>query len=564
MKKLLPFILLLLSTPALATDCWVDASSGGTGTRTSPYTMGATCAGIHSCLDKIAAGDGYGNIYVASGTYELTGACTIDESGTGDSTRITIQGEGNDRYSWPVFIGTRQLPYASSEEGGGAGNADSGINLFSLSNGIDYITIKNFVVKQIQYVISGQSRENDYIKLQNFYAEDIRNFAYIVAKAGCEDSDTVYDCVGGSSNWDFDDITAIGISKRFIRAEGLEDSTLDNIDASCKGPNGNVYLNDFPLLYFFDGPSNNIDLTNCIGRHPMNVDFNGVYDNGDCFTTEEYTSDITFTGCECYDAADGGYDIKGYGHKISDAIVMKTGNRGIRIWQGPVSVDNVVVGFSAEGENTQYARGSNSAFWISGIFSAGLVTLINNDRPYLFDDTGLDQFNYDGGSGTTPIPGEVVTGGASGNSARIALVSGDAVSGLLLVMNRTGAFNDNEAITTPSGLNALANGTGATDACGELDITNSIIALDHNHTGDSTSASNECAITPSARETNVSTWVSGVSGTDPSFQDPTDKSFEGKNNNMNNSTYGATRGYYNSVTEVDRNEVYFSSIGVGQ
>lgn len=74
--------------------------------------------------------------------------------------------------------------------------------------------------------------------------------------------------------------------------------------------------------------------------------------------------------------------------------------------------------------------------------------------------TGLILLDYDTGTGGVPVVGDTLTGGTSGTTATIDVVSGDATSGTLTISAiAVSKFQNNEVITAPTNaFSALANG----------------------------------------------------------------------------------------------------------
>ncbi len=82
-----------------------------------------------------------------------------------------------------------------------------------------------------------------------------------------------------------------------------------------------------------------------------------------------------------------------------------------------------------------------------------------------FDDVTMNSITllYDGGSGSAPTAGELITG-AGGATAFVSAVVGDATSGQVYLRNVSGIFVDNEVLTGNMGLVAVVNSPpGAAD-----------------------------------------------------------------------------------------------------
>jgi hypothetical protein len=368
-------------------DCYISETGSGKLDGTSldnayPWSNGD---GLRSCLSEVAPGD---TIFLAySSNYELSERISWDVSGLPDKP-IILLGEGRSARSggfgqsvieshdqWPTITGTRAIEKSGKD----------GSSFLKFEHGISHVQVRNLNLNRFNNVIvagdeDSESR-NQAITISDVYVEYARE---VISIFGADSN-------SGSEDWALSRIYAVGISKRLVRAEGLRDSTFSDIYVDTQSPEGHIYFDDWPFLFHFDGPSQNIEVVRAIAKNP------GVrrdnYDNGDCFTTESETSNITFDSVRCFDAFDAAFDLKGKNHIVKNAIAFRIGNRAFRIWDGPVTIQNAIAGFDGQGEYTDEARGSNSAIWAKGSVKIENFTSINNTRPYLLEGGKIEISN---------------------------------------------------------------------------------------------------------------------------------------------------------------------------
>ena len=360
-------------------NCYISEQAVGEqdGTSLSNAYSWSNGDGLRRCLADVEAGD---TIYLASANnYQLTEPIRWDKSGTLDHP-ITLKGAGDAapggafgksvldvRENWPIITGTR-----SPTEG-----EQGGTDFLRFNSGVSYVAIQNLNLNRFNGVFtagnSDEQSQNSHITLSDIYVEYARE---VVSVFGEDDN-------AGAESWNVSRIYALGISKRMVRSEGMQNSVFSDLYVDTKSPQGEIFWDDWPLLFHFSGPSQNIEVTRAIAKNPGQRDDN--YDNGDCFSTESDTSYITFQSVRCFDAFDAALDLKGQHHVVENAIAFRIGNRAFRVWQGPVTIRNAIAGFDGQGEHTRDARGSNAALWVRGDVDVEHFTSINNTRPYLLE-----------------------------------------------------------------------------------------------------------------------------------------------------------------------------------
>ena len=556
-------IFFLPTTPAWAVTRYISPTGSGLLNGSSPdnayaFTNGA---GFTTALAASVPSD---IIEFMLGTYNLTGSLTIDKSGT-DGAPIIIQGNGfastnrNDLYqsrraTYPTIIGTREVPHTGTDSS--AGNAGTGNNIFSFLNGVDYITIRRFNLKRSQYPFSARNGGNSYITISDIYFEDVRIAFYVSADPACDSSaDESYACPPGASDfWDIDRVYGIGVSKRAVRADGLSNSTFDDMYATTRASNGNIIFDEFALMFWNDGAATNNTYTNIECHDPAEVTGTN-FDNGDCFGSEPNSSNITFDRCYAFDAQDAGFDVKGSNIVITNSLSFKHGHYGIKAW-GTATVTNTILGFGHEGVNTRYSDGGDGrCFDAIGRITATNVTCVNNTRVSTHQNSSIRSMGYVSGSGSAPEESMIITGGTSGATARVGwMASGStATSGTLHAFNRNGTFVVGELITAPNGFSATTGSNILVTKCGELYTTNSIIARDRNHTPPSNEIATDCSDAVIWNSIGDVTFNEGISGTDPQFPNISNRLWLGDNNDFNSALYTNTKGYYNLIASPSNN-----------
>lgn len=367
--------------------CYVSPDGSGTrsGERANSALAWQNGEGVKTCLARSAPG---GTIYVAAGEYALSDRIVWDKSGTPDRP-IRLVGSGPEaiadtygqsvlavRDQWPTIRGDRPYPYSPQTAGDGS-------DFIQLGEGVSHVEISNFNLFDFHRAINADSAGNQSIRIKNLYAENIRQLMFV--EAGC--AETSCNPLITAADWDVSNLYVLGVSKQVVRTVGLRDSTFRDIYADVRDSNGQMHWDDWPLLFHFTGPSEQILVERTLAKNP--VQHTGkAYDNGDCYTAEEHTANITFRGAHCLEAYDSAFDLKGGPHFIEDAIALKVGNRAFRVWDGPVAIRNALAAYDGDGEYTQAAEGSNAAIWVSGEAIIDGFTSINSTRPFIMAKVG--------------------------------------------------------------------------------------------------------------------------------------------------------------------------------
>lgn len=354
-------------------------------------------------------------------------------------TFINIVGDGTDQNSYPQFTGTRERP---SEAGSSAGNMDTGNYFLKLTDNVSYLKIENFNLIAYRYVIhadkpqdSTSGKRNYGIIVRDIYVDTVRE---IIRVAGDDDDacgSPLWTCPSASYGWYLANLHAVNLTKKVLRADyGFHDVTVANTSGNC-----NDLYGDFPIVYHFgeNAPAYYFTIFDS-GAKDCGEYLSTIYDNGDAFALEGLAGDITLIRTWGEDIADACWDFKGGPQYLNDSWCMRPGNRGLRAWGGIFWVNNTVVGFSALGEKTKFADGTNDGMWSEGVIKAHKFTSLNTFgfRTDGSSSSALFSVSYDSGNGIVPENTAIITNATSGQQAKIASVSGNGTSGTLKVFAR--------------------------------------------------------------------------------------------------------------------------------
>lgn len=372
----------LFREESVLNDCYVSLEGSGEHNGSSAKNAYAwdNGDGLRVCLERLADG---GVAHLAySDNYTLDGTIVVESRG-GSPKAVAIEGSGEPARggdygrsvplssdAWPKITGTRSV--SQFNEGGNT--------FIRIEGGISRFSLCRLRLDKFNTVLSVGSRNREYDAVQGNIEDIDVDYAREVISIYGPDHNAKF------SGWNVKRINAQGVSKRLIRAEGLSNSTLEDIYADTVSQSGIHYKNDWAFLIHFDGPSHDNVIRRFIGKNPMQE--RKKYANGDCFTCERDTSNFTLQNVMCFHPLDAGFDMKGANHTVQNAAVFNYGNRAFRIWKGPVYLDNVIAAFSGLGEEVSQAAGSNAGIWSGGEAHVSHYTSLNNDTPCMIDYGG--------------------------------------------------------------------------------------------------------------------------------------------------------------------------------
>ncbi|TVM19500.1 hypothetical protein DPQ33_03845 [Oceanidesulfovibrio indonesiensis] len=336
--------------------------------------------GLRACLERVMDG---GAVHLAhSDEYFLDGTIRLEfDDSEGKSIAIIGSGKsapGGDygrsvpsvSNEWPRIVGTRR----TSDFGEG------GNTFIRIEKGVANLTLSKLRLEKFNTVVSVGSRKRSTQPVTADIADlDVDYAREVISIFGPDKNARL-------SGWSIRRIHAQGISKRLLRAEGLSNSTVEDVYADSMSRRGVHYKNDWAFLLHFNGPSHDIQVNRFIGKNPAQEQ--EKYANGDCFSCENQTENISLRNVMCFYPMDSGFDIKGKNHTVTNAAVFNFGNRAFRVWNGPVHFDNIIAAYSGFGDRVSDARGSNAGLWTKGETSVRNYTSLNNDAPIMIDEGG--------------------------------------------------------------------------------------------------------------------------------------------------------------------------------
>ncbi|MFK8183635.1 MAG: hypothetical protein AB8B99_09685 [Phormidesmis sp.] len=306
-------------------------------------------------------------------TYRLTRPINWKKSGR-YSRPIRITGEGPEasggEYGKSVLSVHDQWPKIIGDRTTHIGSKDAGNDFIHLQDGVEHIVIERLSLQNFARCFVAEGGHNEGIVIQSIWADTLRQFASILAKAEHN----------SSNDWHIRRCHLTGIARRAIRAEGLHDSDFIDIYADCQDHRGQTHSGDWPLLFHAQADAHDLRFERCCGANPHHPGSSD--DNGDCFTTEDRTRRIRFTACIAYQPSDAGFDLKGKGHELQRCYVERAGNRAYRIW-GESELHQCIA--EAQGET----KGDNAAIWVNN-GTAIVSNFVGKDteRPIAVDGRG--------------------------------------------------------------------------------------------------------------------------------------------------------------------------------
>jgi hypothetical protein len=359
-------------------------SEQGSGERTGKSGEDAIAwdkgKGLEVALEKAEPDD---DIILRAGTYPLLAPITWYKSGR-YGRPIRLMGEGTEasggQYgqsvravssTWPTIIGTRPTGYSAE-------TADAGNDFIRFQSGVQNVVIEQLNLQNFARCFVAEAGHNKGITLQNIQADNLRQFALILAKAAPQ------------NDWHLSRCYLTGVSNRAIHINGLHNASFYDIYADCQDSAGQRHGDDWPLLFHCEGSAQDIRFERCCGVNPVQV--NPVHVNpvhtesgtsfGTSFVTEANTQRIHFTRCIAYQPSNTGFDIKGNNHALHHCYVEKAGHRAYRM-AGSATLNQCI----AEGQSQ--ANGDNAAIGINeGTVIVSDFTGRDMERPIAIDGSG--------------------------------------------------------------------------------------------------------------------------------------------------------------------------------
>ncbi len=179
----------------------------------------------------------------------------------------------------------------------------------------------------------------------------------------------------GAANCTFMDITVIGFSKTCFRMQhDSHDCRFENVHANSGRQNGDNFAMCFQCESDGGIPSHHITFVNCIAENCYSTSAGTGYAQGDGFVAESGCHDLTWIDCTSRGHTDGGWDIKGTGHKLI-RCTSQDNKRNIRNW----AVGTMALGCTIHQAHLRYGGGSQREVWCGSVSGAVVLAKITFD-----------------------------------------------------------------------------------------------------------------------------------------------------------------------------------------
>lgn len=248
-----------------------------------------------------------------------------------------------------------------------------------------------------------------------FYGLDLRRFGdtfYNTATKTYLDDIVIAGCAGynvrrffeqstavqGSTNVTIKDVTVTGFSKTCIRFQNdSHDCRCENVHANSGRQNGDNFAMGFQCESTLV-PSHHITFDRCIAEncHSTSAGLSG-YAQGDGFVAEYGVHDCTWIDCISRGNTDGGWDIKGRGHKLI-RCTGEDNKRNLRNW----ALDTQALGWTGRNARKRYGGGSQREIWCgstSGQATAGIFAHVTLDTDQETGQKSLIDASKEAGQG---------------------------------------------------------------------------------------------------------------------------------------------------------------------
>lgn len=346
-----------------AADVYLTVNGAGAENGSS-WADAYPASSLVSAVGSLAAGD---TLHIGSGTY-ATGAgpvLVINSSGSAGAPK-TIQGVDTGG-GLPVFQGTYNVNNTAS----------SSDTFLSFSGSTAHWVFKDFSLENYGFPVRMNPSGTTYTLRNNLTFENIDG-------QNCTDFFQIQNA---------SQVTLIGCDvvrykkKGFRYADYIEYLTFDSCSADANGGD-----DTFPTLSipagFVGGDTDDeprihdVTLIDCVARNNRFVQSAGTYWNGDGFSTEEATYNVTYTRCLSFDNHDGGFDDKA--DNVTYVSSVAIGNaKGFRYWGNNGVYINCLSAYNKAWGGTNASDG----IWVGaqtngnvGVAHIYLSTFHNNDK----------------------------------------------------------------------------------------------------------------------------------------------------------------------------------------
>jgi len=263
-------------------------------------------------LDKAVqlAGPG-GNVYMLAdqGDYNVTAPINLCHGGT-SSAPTTVMGVNSDGSAADIHInGTRPVVYSPAN--------DPGNETFKLLAGADNLVFMNMEFSNVASAFRVCADVSN-LTIENMSASNVKRFFEDYAN-GSNTSATI-------SGLTIQDVSVVGFSKSVIRLQyDSHDVLIENVFGDSLHEDGDGIAEGVAI----EGTVHDVMIRHATMQNAVST--SDTYWNGDGFTTERGTYNITFEDTLARGNADGGYDLKSTNTILTRAVAEGNG-RNFRIW----------------------------------------------------------------------------------------------------------------------------------------------------------------------------------------------------------------------------------------
>ncbi|MDX2185996.1 MAG: malectin domain-containing carbohydrate-binding protein [Opitutaceae bacterium] len=281
--------LALLGAVLTAKAATIYMTPSGAGSQNgSSWSNALPQSQIQSTVNNLQPGD---TLSLGSGTYTFS-SLSISGSGTAGNPKSIVG--VNTGSGIPVLQGTFNVA-----------NSAGGVSFISFPGAASYWEIKNLSIRNQPFAINLPLNGTTYTLRNNLLFENL-SFDSI------EDGIRIYN----SSNITVRNCTVVRHTKKGFRiSQYSRFITFIGCSTDCTGGDSSFPARAIPTGFFGDDTSgaaiiHDLQFIDCIARNNRFAQSSTAYWNGDGFSTESGTYNVTFTRCKSYDNDDGGFDNK--------------------------------------------------------------------------------------------------------------------------------------------------------------------------------------------------------------------------------------------------------------
>lgn len=300
---------------------YISPTGSGLKDGSSPENAG-TLAKLSQFIEK--AGPGGEVLLIADqGTYHQSAQITINKGGA-EGAPVTIRGIDSAGESMAAEIsGSRAVDW---EPGDAAGS-----ELFRLLGGADNLTFADLSISNVGNGAFRVGADISNLTIQHVDADNVVRFFenYV---SGTATSATI-------SGLHINDVDVTGYAQNAIRiGYDSHDITIQDVHADMAGVDPNLLYVSGILI---QGSAHDILLDDVSMANSNGHGTASQYWNGDGFTTERDTYNITFKNTVATGNTDAGYDLKSSNTVLIDAVA-EDNTRSFRFWSDSITGENLV------------------------------------------------------------------------------------------------------------------------------------------------------------------------------------------------------------------------------